>query len=563
MIKVSVIIATYCSGTGLDRVVRSLDRQTLPAEEFEVIFVDDGSPDDTYRRLEQLKAGRANVQTIRIPHSGWPSRPRNVGIEAARGEYLLFMDHDDELYPDALRAAFALGHANDADAVNGKETRTQLAGWAIDVFTGDLGNGIGLVMPHPLAPMDPHKLYRRTFLNEHHIRFPEGRRAIGEDIFFNVEVLRHARVISVLSETPFYHWVHTGKNSSSSYGRDVSEYWSYLERAFDFIAEQLSAARLDEIRQALLADHYKTRILAFFDDAFPDRPQAEVEVALGHIRSILNKHIPVHVDSTLGKSDAAKAVLLRAERIDLLRELCRVDAGLVGVSQGISADWRNGLLRVAATATWSGLRSPTPELAMHGNQLHRKLPQSVADALPPNLLDVTDEINQTTSQLAIRSRVDQASWMQETSSRVDTSTDALGNVTVTVASEMFLDIDSAIFAKPLKDPEWDIYARNRILGRLNQRFRLPRPGRSELPRQSDWHRPVVDGGHHALGGSNHRGRRRRCARTGVDKTRVTTLSARIRLRGAPKRVAHHGQLFGGRCSVLASLVIDVGVLLPE
>ena len=52
--KVSVIIASYCPGGGLNRVIDSLDAQTLPQDEFEVIFVDDGSPDDTYARLEQI-----------------------------------------------------------------------------------------------------------------------------------------------------------------------------------------------------------------------------------------------------------------------------------------------------------------------------------------------------------------------------------------------------------------------------------------------------------------------------------------------------------------------------
>ena len=53
-LKVSVVIATYRSGKGLDRLIRSLDAQTLPHDEWEAIFVDDGSPDDTYERLGEL-----------------------------------------------------------------------------------------------------------------------------------------------------------------------------------------------------------------------------------------------------------------------------------------------------------------------------------------------------------------------------------------------------------------------------------------------------------------------------------------------------------------------------
>lgn len=173
MIKVSVIVATYCSGSGLDRVIRSLDGQSMPSDDFEVIFIDDGSPDDTYARLKRIQRRRTNMKIAQIANSGWPSRPRNLAIEMAEGEYLLFMDHDDELSPDALYRAYELGHRNHADVVNAKESRTQFAGWSLDIFVKNVDNAIGQEQANPLMPMNPHKLYRREFLNEHMIRFPE------------------------------------------------------------------------------------------------------------------------------------------------------------------------------------------------------------------------------------------------------------------------------------------------------------------------------------------------------------------------------------------------------
>ena len=107
----------------------------MPAEDFEVIFVDDGSPDDTWQQLENIRDSHNNVRIERIEHSGWPSKPRNVGLELSRGEYVLFMDHDDELYPRALEAGYAMAARNHADVLNGKETRTDQASWAIEVYT--------------------------------------------------------------------------------------------------------------------------------------------------------------------------------------------------------------------------------------------------------------------------------------------------------------------------------------------------------------------------------------------------------------------------------------------
>lgn len=261
---VTIIVPTYRSGSGLDRVVASLDAQTMPQEDFEVIFVDDGSPDDTWDRLKRIRATHGNVRIERIENSGWPSRPRNVALELARGEYVVFMDHDDELPPHALEAAYELGHRNGADAVNGKESLTRFPGWALGIYTENIDNAIGRIAPIPLMPLNPHKMYRRQFLLDHGIRFPEGRRHIWEDIFFNVEVYAHARVISVLSDTAFYHWVTTGENNSASYGADHAEHWGFLDRLLAFIDEQLADERHREARTALLLQQYQRRALSFF-----------------------------------------------------------------------------------------------------------------------------------------------------------------------------------------------------------------------------------------------------------------------------------------------------------
>ena len=184
----------------------------MPAEDCEVIFVDDGSPDNTWQQLENIRDSHNNVRIERIEHSGWPSKPRNVGLELSRGEYVLFMDHDDELYPRALEAGYAMAARNHADVLNGKETRTDQASWAIEVYTANMDNAIDRQDIHPLIPTNPHKLFRREFLMEHHIRFPEGRRVLWEDVFFALDIAPHAKVISVLADTPFYHWVRGRQN---------------------------------------------------------------------------------------------------------------------------------------------------------------------------------------------------------------------------------------------------------------------------------------------------------------------------------------------------------------
>jgi glycosyltransferase involved in cell wall biosynthesis len=219
LIKVSIVAAAYNSDqAGLERLVRSLDAQSMPRRQFEVIFVDDGSTDDTLERLSRFAATRPNYVIHSIPNSGWSSRPRNVGIGMARGEYVLFMDHDDALFPEGLERAYAAGQQGGADVVNAKEVRTRWWHWGWSEFARDRAPGQP-GGPVPLLPMTPHKLYRRSFLDEHGIRFPEGRRVLWEDIDFNVACLAAKAKVAVLASYPFYHWVATDANNSSTFTR--------------------------------------------------------------------------------------------------------------------------------------------------------------------------------------------------------------------------------------------------------------------------------------------------------------------------------------------------------
>src|ERR1700691_5774283 len=94
---VSVIIPYYKQEKFLAETVESVRRQTYP--NFEIIVADDGSPvPATSVLLEQ-----DDVLILRMDHGGSPAAARNFGFKRSSGEYLVFLDSDDRLHPEALQ----------------------------------------------------------------------------------------------------------------------------------------------------------------------------------------------------------------------------------------------------------------------------------------------------------------------------------------------------------------------------------------------------------------------------------------------------------------------------
>ena len=101
----SVIVPVYDGGTTIDRCLDALARQTLPPQRYEVVVVDDGSTDNTRDRAKSHRGVRLLAQV----HSG-PAAARNLGVEHACGEIVLFTDADCEPLPswmERLVAPFA------------------------------------------------------------------------------------------------------------------------------------------------------------------------------------------------------------------------------------------------------------------------------------------------------------------------------------------------------------------------------------------------------------------------------------------------------------------------
>ncbi|HPQ84746.1 MAG TPA: glycosyltransferase family 2 protein, partial [Actinomycetota bacterium] len=113
VIDVSVIVPVFNKGRYLSELLDSLRRQT--SDSFEVWLIDDGSTDGSATLCDQAAASDARFHVIHQENSGWPGRPRNVGIEASTGRFLFFADADDWCEPTLLAdlVEFADAHRSD------------------------------------------------------------------------------------------------------------------------------------------------------------------------------------------------------------------------------------------------------------------------------------------------------------------------------------------------------------------------------------------------------------------------------------------------------------------
>ena len=110
---ISVIMPVYNGAATLDRALRSVHAQTF--SEWEVVAVDDGSTDDTYAILQRWAKKDARIRVLRLDENRGPAAARNAALEIARGEWVTYLDHDDEFFADYL--AQVAGHRDNAAEV--------------------------------------------------------------------------------------------------------------------------------------------------------------------------------------------------------------------------------------------------------------------------------------------------------------------------------------------------------------------------------------------------------------------------------------------------------------
>ncbi|EPM0510096.1 glycosyltransferase [Pseudomonas putida] len=201
--KVSVIVPCYNAADKIGRCLASLRAMDMPRENYEVIFIDDCSSDATFQLLQRECSKEPNWKAERLPiNTGSPSKPRNRGMELAKGEYLFFLDCDDEITSDTLRLHHEYATSIDADVVRGSllvnDGRRLFTMNNLDDWSESLSREERIAYIVKGQSMGSTNLIRATHLSKNNIEWQEDIR-MGEDTLFLARALVTASSIGYIN----------------------------------------------------------------------------------------------------------------------------------------------------------------------------------------------------------------------------------------------------------------------------------------------------------------------------------------------------------------------------
>ena len=233
MKTLSVIVPVYNVEKYLPTCLDSILKQT--GFELEIILVDDGSTDTSSKICDEYSKRDSRIRILHESNRG-VSVARNTGVSCATGEYVAFVDSDDELVPDAYQTCASYIEENlDVDClIYGYYVIKYQKSYSITSKTGiytrsDFGEVYTELLLSFLINSPCNKIYRREVISSSGAYFPKDM-ALGEDLIYNNRYLQNCQQVAVLDKV-LYNYYHRNNGSlTTRYHADLfSVYCMHFE----------------------------------------------------------------------------------------------------------------------------------------------------------------------------------------------------------------------------------------------------------------------------------------------------------------------------------------------
>lgn len=229
-IGVSVIMPIYNSEKYIDTAIKSVQAQSY--KNFELLLIDDGSTDKSGEIGRRYQNSDARVKYIYKDNGGVCSA-RNLGISIAQGEYISFIDNDDEYDPKYLSLLTSIAERYQSDIIKCGRRNILITPELKVIKTQECGfpdtkhySYKEFMQQYECIKKDGsfnsvwNGLYKASFIKDQKLIFDEEIRHGNEDMIFNYQALKCKPDICVLKDVLYVHYYRMSHSTSSKYYAD-------------------------------------------------------------------------------------------------------------------------------------------------------------------------------------------------------------------------------------------------------------------------------------------------------------------------------------------------------
>ena len=254
MIRISLIIPFYSVERFIRQCLDSVFRQNIPEAEYEVICVNDCSPDQSESIVLEFQNAHTNLHLVRHETNKKLGAARNTGLKAAKGKYVWFIDSDDFIKENCLKDILRTCENEDLDILHWS-IQDNHEDWILQMPESSVCSGIDDLLNGSRDMTYPwNRVYEREFLLQNNLWFND---LWGGDVIHTIQALNKAKRIKNLSDCFYYYRIDnsTSDMHSPATANKVFSFSYVLGKALDEAAE-----RLDPSLHPLMKECVKWRI---------------------------------------------------------------------------------------------------------------------------------------------------------------------------------------------------------------------------------------------------------------------------------------------------------------
>lgn len=240
---ISIIVPIYNSQKYLEKCIESLINQTY--RDIEIILVNDGSSDKSLDICRQYELKDERVKVISQNNQGTP-KARKAGVDAAKGEYIIFCDSDDYMENNAVETLYLYGEKNRCDIVVGNYNRVY----------GKVKRRVKQFVEEQIIMHDEYmekyytsffgvqlfqwslwgRLYKSALLKDKNVSFYPNdgyKLLVGEDLYLSIQIYPMANIIGIIDKRIYNYRQGSGGTGkyNSNYMKDY-KYTYYIRKEF-------------------------------------------------------------------------------------------------------------------------------------------------------------------------------------------------------------------------------------------------------------------------------------------------------------------------------------------